>query len=113
MALDPSQRVRGLPAIPVISFDHVSMTDAGALFLSWIIERHKYAQVDHNGMLWMRSKDEPDRAAIDVADNEELTTSGLRLLSEVGSPVRQFCEYYVGLVADILVTRDHANTVWV
>ncbi|KAL9090646.1 MAG: hypothetical protein Q9159_001893 [Coniocarpon cinnabarinum] len=76
------QDVRGLPAIAVMGFEDVSMSDAGALFLSWIIERHKFAQVDHSGRLWMRSKDEPDRAAMEISGNKTLGTLGIKLLSE-------------------------------
>ena len=74
--------VYGLPAIAVIGFECVNMSDAGALFLSWIVERHKFAQVDHNRKLWLKAKDEPDRAGIDTKGNNTLTVPGIKLLAE-------------------------------
>ena len=80
---DPMKiQIRGLPSIPVISFDNVSMSDEGALSLTWVVESHKWVQVDICRRLWSRHREESERAQIEIGANQTLSATGLRLLSD-------------------------------
>ena len=80
--------VLGLPSIQCISLDDVGMTDAGALFLSSVIERHQWTQVKVCGNIWSDSRVDPDRATIAVDGNLDLTEFGQNLL--VGAVTNTF-----------------------
>lgn len=73
--------VCGLPAVPVVAFNNVDLCDAGALFLSTVIERHKWAQNEYCKRIWMHLKEEPERAMIETTGNAGLTSMGQKMLS--------------------------------
>ena len=75
------RKTQGLPAVSVLDFEDVGMTDAGAMFLSMCVERHKWAQVDLHRKLWLHKKEEPGRAMIETSGNPGLTDVGTKMLS--------------------------------
>ena len=72
----------GLPMIPIISFEDVSITDPGALFLSFVIQRHMWLQQERLGRKWLVSKDEADRAMIEITGNVSMAPMGTKMLAD-------------------------------
>ena len=71
----------GLPCVRVISFDDCSITDAGALFLSYVIERHRWVQNELFSQIWGPPVSEPDHSVISTIAIEKIGNLGAKILS--------------------------------
>lgn len=69
----------GLPSIQNIMFANTSMTDAGALFLSYIVGQHKWAQSRLSGYMFHANSSLKSNG-ITYLPNESFSSVGLKLL---------------------------------
>ncbi|KAL1630215.1 hypothetical protein SLS54_001075 [Diplodia seriata] len=110
------KRREGLRAIPYIILNDTAMTDAGALFFSYILQRHFYPQ-----QLMCPLKPGPQAAQLDeyrhrnhcwglvYLPNENLTDTGLRLLGKAEDARSEFA----GIIDDHGLTDSIGSFVMV
>lgn len=75
---DEVQPVAGLPTIPFIDFKDCFVGDAGALWLSWVVQRHRWYQESILGHTWGSSDD--NGAWIWILPNSTLSAAAKKML---------------------------------
>ncbi|KAI9725860.1 MAG: hypothetical protein M1828_002489 [Chrysothrix sp. TS-e1954] len=70
----------GLPGVPIIDLSTTSITDQGALFLSYVIDRHRWLRTTLLEHAWG-----PNDSNIVTQPNGNMSPQALRLLSLVGT----------------------------
>lgn len=98
---DGGDEVLGLPMIQVIDISGVSLTDTGALFLSWVIERHRFVQNSIRRKIWGQPQEGQGCAMIVTTGNDKLTSAGNKLLGYAESAA-----YHPFGALDVLEQRD-------
>lgn len=106
-ASSPS-RSSGLPAIQHILLDHTNMTDACCLFLTYVLEHHRFVSNEIERLLWTRApSDCVDSAGISYT-LEKASAVGLSVLRDAEAV--PFHPFSIGLTADDFVSQSPLST---
>lgn len=96
--------VKGLSGAQIIDLSDASITDAGALFLSWVIERHRWVQ----GAMYHRPWGPPALGS----DHAKILTSGINTMTTTGTKMLVHAEASTYQPFGAQDDSDLATSVW-